>query len=228
MTTEQAEDTILDFSGAPPAEGPISDYIPPGTYVIAAREAFLATSKQGKPMVDVRLEVTRGDYKDKRLRDLFTIPQANSNDTLFGLQRLNSLLFACKGKAAKGRNKLSSVYGVILNTEVIADVDDRELPPRDGGSALIVSNIVAYHYPKSETGQARIAALREGQPTPVAEAAPPAPPAEAAPLEDELAGDLDELASEPAPDAPAVDAVAAATAEAPAVEEEDLEDLFAD
>ena len=205
------DEMILDFSGAPPSAGPISDHIPPGTYVLRVEKMELTTTKKGKPMIECDFLVSRGPSEGKRLKDYFTIP-AGEDDSLVGLQRLNSLLVATRGKPAAGRNKASNVIEAITGKECLADVDDRELPARPGyDSALIVSNIVAFHWPKSEAGQSRIAAMRGKTATAQA-------PAAAAPVADELS---DELSDEPA-------VVEAPTTEPVTSDDAELESLFDD
>lgn len=209
-----AEELILDFSGAPPSAGPQSDHIPPGSYVLKVEMAELTQTKKQKPMIVVDLSVSRGPFTGKRLRDYFTIPES-ATDTLVGLQRLNSLLVAVRGKEAKGRTKSANLIAAITGKELLADVDDKELAAQAGyDTPLTVSNIVAYHFPKSDAGKARIEAMRSGaQTTPAADAPAQAPAAEA-PADDGL-----ENIDEPA--------AAEATADEPATTSDDeLENLF--
>ena len=171
-----AEDLVLDFSGAPPSSGPQSDHIPPGSYVLKIEKAELTKTKKDKPMIVADLTVSRGPFTGKRLRDYFTIPES-AEDSLVGLQRLNSVLVAVRGKEGKGRNKADAVITGITGKELLADVDDKELAAQAGyDTPLTVSNIVAYHYPKSDAGKARIEAMRNG---PSAAAPAAAPVAEA-------------------------------------------------
>lgn len=203
-----AEDIVIPFGSAPPAEGRLTDRIPPGPYVLRTGQATLETASSGAPMIVVPIQVSRGGLKGKRLIDRFVIPK-DASASLFPVQRLNSLVRAVRGKEATKNSKAGPVLQAISDKEFIADVEDEE--SEWNGRKIVNSRIISFFHPQSDGGKERVeqivAAQRDGRPSAAQPTSEPAP-----------AEPKDELGIEEPP--------AEAPAEPAAVGNDDLEDLF--
>lgn len=222
-------DIVINFGDSPPAQGRGSfDHIPAGTYILDIVKGTQGTTSTEKPMVDVSFVVAEGDSKGRRVRSMFVIPRGGTDDSNFGIQRLNALLVACGLKAQSKTVKASKLLKAIEKKKVVAMVEDRILPAQGNRSETTISDPVEFHSLKSEAAQV-YAEQRDGamtaEPEPEAEApktkpkakakkAEPEPGAEPEPEEGEDGGgDLEPEEGEP-------------KTEAVASEEDDLSDLF--
>lgn len=203
-----AEDIILDFSDAPPAQGAVYAHIPEGPYILKVDTINPGKTQDGHGTASVDFVVSRGPHKGKKVNDFFWFDKEKK----FGIQRFHALIVACGVKQQAGKKGLS-VFNVIVGRELVSDVADNVIPASDKYAERVGSRPATYYQVRSEEGKKRIAVLSSAadgatQAAPVAKAAA-VPAAEDDP--DDLGGD--DLGEEPA-------------AEAVASSSDDLDDLF--
>lgn len=210
----------LDFTGAPPSEGPsFGDHIPPGVYDLKVAKMEQVTSKADKPMISATFRVVGGQETGKKLTDLFVLPRT-SDESKVGLQRFHMLLVAVGGKQISGKAKLD--LAALVGRGLKAIVEDNVMPAKD-------------NYPERVTSRPGTYLKREAVATSAAPTAPVPAPAPTAPKPAPVAAPAP-VAQAPAP-APAAPVEEAAPWEAPAAAEpatsvadniaNDLDALFA-
>lgn len=201
----------LDFTGAPPEQGGGRDYFPPGKYAAYCRKCEAKSSKAGRPMIEVVMEVGAGDHKGKSVTDYFII---NDPEKKFGMKRLHAFFLAFGLPIAEKKLKLD--LDVVINKPCMIEVADEKQEATDQYQERINTKIRAYHVIQRE------AVANKNGVTPVAEAPAPAPapaPPAPAPTEPEPVEEITEIAAAPVAAAPA------ASVGTPQ-EVEDLDDLF--
>lgn len=146
-----AEDLVIDFDDAPPAQGGGQfDHVPAGTYILKAEKGIQGMTSTEKPMVDVYFTVSEGNEKGRRIRSMFVIPRAGTEDSRFGVQRLNALLVACGLKAQSKKVKASALLKAVGGKKVVAVIEDRVLPPRGSNPGMTISDPTEFHSLKSD------------------------------------------------------------------------------
>ena len=196
MTPGAETDFVIDFGDAPPAQGGGgSDYVPPGTYVLAIDKATAQMTASERPAVVVNFVVAQPPkFKGKRLQVWFVTPRQGTNDSKFPAQRLNALFIALGYQPMDKPQQASAITKALTGKQCLAEIEDQVQPAKGQYKERTTSNPVAFWHPKSEGGQKALAKRKQQAEAPAAEQ--PAPAAQ------ELA-----LASEPtlvANDEPAI------------------------
>ncbi len=194
----------LDFTGAPPSEGPsFSDHIPPGLYDLRVSKAERVTASNGKPMISVAFRVVGGQETGKKLADLFVLPRTEEESKV-GLQRLHMLLVAVGSREIPGKARID--LATLANRVLRADVEDSVIPAKDNYPERLSSRPAKY----LRRGTLATAAPQATQaPLPIAPApqvptpAPaPAPAPASAPVAPAAQSETLPWEEEPAPTAP--------------------------
>jgi hypothetical protein len=206
------KDTTIDFEGAPPAQGRQFSHIKPGTYVMLVK-AELTDTSTGKRAVSATFTVQKGAERGRKVGDLFVIPRKGTDDSPFGIQRLNALGVACGLKAQSKKIKASAIVKAISGKKIVAEVDDNEMPATDTRPATMTSRPTTYHKIGTDSAKEALSFAADGA----------APKAAAEPEEEADGEDVEPEADEDTGDDGDDD-----TAEGGELAEDDAEDLFAE
>ncbi len=205
------KDTTIDFEGAPPAQGRQFSHIEPGTYVMVVK-AELTDTSTGKRAVSATFTVQKGKERGRKVGDLFVIPRKGSDDSPFGIQRLNALGVACGLKPQSKKIKASAIVSAITGKKIVAEVDDNEMPATDTRPAMMTSRPTTYHKIGSDSAKEALSFAADGA----------APKAAAEPEEEADGEDVEPEADED------TDGDGDSDKEGGELAEDDAEDLFAE
>lgn len=165
------KEATIDFEGAPPAQGRQFSHIPPGTYLLAVK-AELTDTSTGKRAVQATFTVQKGPQKGRKVGDMFVIPRKGSDDSPFGIQRLNALVVACGLKQQQKKVKGSQLAKAITDKKIVAEVDDNEMPATDSRPATMTSRPTNYYKVGSDGAKEALAIGSDNSASPKAAAEP--------------------------------------------------------
>lgn len=154
-----AKDLVLKTKGKKPVQSARGiALVPAGTYVLApTRFELKETQKENKPLVNVRFEVTRGDYKGKQIIDTFVFPRAGTKDSDFGLARFLGLVKACGVKDIPAQVKLSKVTKTIKDKECVSEIEQTVMPATEEYPEKPVSRPFSFYPLKSSEAKKLLA-----------------------------------------------------------------------
>lgn len=206
-------EAVFDFTGAPPSQGGLADYVPPGRYPCRVFEITDGSSKAGNRMITARFEIANGEQKGKRLIDYFTL---GVDEKKVGEKRLHAFFLAIGLPVGEKRFKLD-LDGLVGKACFIETRDEKQAATGEYAERM---NARINGYFSATASNGAQAAPAAPQATPVAAAAPVAAPV---------------AQPEPVAVAAAVETVSAAPAQAAAPPEDvsvtaasdEVEDLFA-
>lgn len=176
----------INFDGIPPAAGGtgLGDRIPPGGYVLSVKKAEETKTGKGKRMIKVSYTVAQpAAYANKNIVENFVFPTPGTDESNFGVARFHALLEAISGQNLDGRGNTQLNLDNLTGKQIIAEIQDREIPANGNFPAKTISQPNLYYRLDSDEGKQLLTLAAPAAPTATASAAAPAPAPAAAPQE---------------------------------------------
>ena len=172
--------STLDFTGSPPSQGGMADYIPPGRYRAQIHEMVDTSSKAGKRMITNTVDVVEpAEFAGSRLIDYFSIDEPGT----IGFKRLHACLLALGVPVAEKVVKVN--WDARAGTIVDIQVKDQLNKATEEYQESTSSRIVGYYAVGEKAAAAKASAPKAAAPRVAAPEPEPEPAAVEADEDDE-------------------------------------------